>query len=356
LQKPIFGGIFDFDNAINELAKLTKQTETQDFWNDNQRAAKINRQITRLTERIRKFNDIQKNIEDIGVSIEILKEETDADILNESISKIKQLTELFEKIELQTIFSDDISENNAILNIHPGAGGTESQDWAQMLYRMYMRWCEQNQFETELLDFQPGEEAGIKNVTILVKGQYAYGYLSTEQGVHRLVRISPFDANARRHTSFSAVAVLPELSDDVEVSIREEDLRIDTYRASGAGGQHVNKTESAIRITHLPTGIVVQCQSERSQHKNRANAMKILKAKLYEKMRAEKAEEFDKISGEKTDIAWGHQIRSYIFQPYTLVKDHRTDTEVGNIQAVMDGEINIFIKNYLKYKATTLKK
>jgi len=257
---------------------------------------------------------------------------------------------LFERIEIETLFADDIFHNNAIVNIHPGAGGTESQDWAQMLYRMYQRWFENKKFEYEILDYQLGEEAGIKNVTVLVKAKYAYGYLSTEQGIHRLVRISPFDANARRHTSFAAVTVLPEVNDDIEVDIREEDLRIDTYRASGAGGQHINKTDSAVRITHIPTGIVVQCQTERSQHKNKASAYLILKSKLFAKYESEKRKELDKIGGEKSDIAWGHQIRSYVFQPYTLVKDHRTDVEVGNIQSVMDGNIDIFIKSYLKHR------
>jgi len=344
----ILGGIFDYDRSLEELNKLEKDTETSEFWNDIKKAAQINKKITKLKEKIELFEKIKKEIQDITAGLELLAECEDNDLLKTIENQITQLLTLFEKIEIETVFNDEIYLSNAILNIHPGAGGTESQDWAQMLYRMYLYWCEKNNYETELLDYQDGEEAGIKNVTILVKGKYAYGYLSAEQGIHRLVRISPFDANARRHTSFAAVSVLPEIDQEIEIEVRDEDLKIDTYRASGAGGQHVNKTESAIRITHLPSGIVVQCQSDRSQHKNKANAMKILKAKLYEKQLREKNEELTKISGEKSDIAWGHQIRSYIFQPYTLVKDHRTDIEVGNIQSVMDGNIDVFIKGYLK--------
>ncbi len=291
-----------------------------------------------------------KQIEDIEAGIEIISEIEDTEIQTSIEISIKNLENIFEKIELETVFAGEMDSNNAILNIHPGAGGTESQDWAQMLYRMYQRWCEINKFEYEILDYQLGEEAGIKNVTMLIKGKYTYGYLCAERGIHRLVRISPFDSNARRHTSFSAISILPELPEDIELDISEEDLRIDTYRASGAGGQHVNRTDSAVRITHIPTGIVCQCQNERSQHKNKANAMKILKARIFEKHLSEKKTELNKIGGEKSDIAWGHQIRSYVFQPYTLVKDHRTNVEVGNIQSVMDGNIDIFIKSYLKTK------
>ena len=350
-MKLISGGFFDYDNSKSLISELEKKTLAPAFWNDNQAAAKINRRISVCRDKISTYDAAGKQLEDIKTGIEILDEAEDIEILSNSEATVKSIEELFEKIELETVFSGEMDSNNAILNIHPGAGGTESQDWAQMLFRMYQRWCEINNFETEILDYQLGEEAGVKNVTMLVKGKYAYGYLSAEIGIHRLVRISPFDSNARRHTSFTAVAVMPELPEDIDIAIAEEDIRIDTYRASGAGGQHVNRTDSAVRITHIPSGIVVQCQNDRSQHKNKANAMKVLKSKLFEKHEIEKKSEINRISGEKSDIAWGHQIRSYTFQPYTLVKDHRTDVEIGNIQAVMDGNIDAFIKAYLKYKA-----
>jgi len=252
-----------------------------------------------------------------------------------------------ENLELENMLSGEDDTKNAILTIHPGAGGTESQDWAEMLLRMYMRWIERTGREAKIMDLLKGDEAGIKDVSIEIKGEYAYGYLKAEAGIHRLVRISPFDSNARRHTSFASVFVYPEIDDDIKVQINSDDLRIDTYRASGAGGQHVNKTDSAIRITHEPTGIVVQCQNERSQHKNKEIALKLLKAKLYQKEKDELQKEKDKIENKKKDIAWGSQIRSYVFQPYTMVKDHRTNFDKGNIQAVMDGEIDEFIRAYL---------
>ena len=278
---------------------------------------------------------------------ELLEEEPDAEMAAESLRELKSLAKETEKVELAAMLSGERDLDNAIVEIHPGAGGTESQDWAEMLMRMYLRWVERRGFKAEIVDLLPGDEAGIKSATIIVSGEYAYGYLKAEVGVHRLVRISPFDANKRRHTSFSSVMVTPEISDDIEIDVRDEDLKIDTYRASGAGGQHVNTTDSAVRITHLPTGTVAQCQNERSQHKNKAAALKVLKGKLFaleeEKRRAEMAN----ISGEKKGIEWGSQIRSYVMQPYQMVKDLRTRIEVGDVNRVLDGDIDAFIEGYL---------
>jgi len=351
LRNPISGGIFDYENGKNKLIALEEKTTQPGFWNDNKTASIVNRKISRIKENIDLYDKIYKDVEDVYASLQLLEEYDDLELKTFCETKISELKTLFENIEIETLFSNELSENNAIINIHPGAGGTESQDWAQMLYRMYLYWFEKMKFEHELLDYQLGEEAGIKNVTLLVKGKFAYGYLSTEQGIHRLVRISPFDSNARRHTSFAAVSVMPEINDDIKIEINEEDLRIDTYRASGAGGQHINKTDSAVRITHIPTGLVSQCQTERSQHKNKESAMLILKSKLYAALEEEKKKEINKIAGDKSDIAWGRQIRSYVFQPYTMVKDHRTDVEIGNIQSVMDGNIDPFIKSFLKKQA-----
>jgi peptide chain release factor 2 len=280
----------------------------------------------------------------------ILEEEGGEMFLDEIAGDIRELSEELDDLELRSLLSGELDDSNAIVTIHPGAGGIESQDWAQMLMRMYFRWAELKGYETTITDLQPAEEAGIKDVTFTVSGPYAYGYLKVEAGVHRLVRISPFDANKRRHTSFSAVLVYPEIEDDIKVDIRDEDLRVDTFRASGAGGQHVNKTSSAVRITHLPTGIVVNCQNERSQHRNREVAMKILRSRLYDMGRSEQEREMESIVGEKKNIAWGSQIRSYVLQPYRLVKDHRTGLEVGNVDGVLDGGIEAFIKAALRLK------
>ncbi len=288
-----------------------------------------------------------QQLEDLRLMLEMAEEEGDDRAVKDVDVESQQLLKKAKELELKGLLGEEEDEKNAILTIHPGAGGTESQDWAQMLMRMYLRWAERHNFKTEIMDLQPGEEAGIKSVTIEIKGPYAYGFLKSEVGVHRLVRISPFDAGGRRHTSFASVFVLPEMDEDVEIEINPNDLRIDTFRASGAGGQHVNRTDSAVRITHIPTGIVVTCQSERSQHKNKANAMKILKARLYQRKLEEERAKRQKLEESKSDIAWGNQIRSYVFHPYNLVKDHRTGHETGDIQRVMDGEIDDFIYAYL---------
>jgi len=281
----------------------------------------------------------------------ILEEEEGELFFKELKSALDALKDEVETLELQNLLSGALDKNNAIITIHPGAGGTESQDWAQMLMRMYLRWAERRGYKTQVVDLQIGDEAGIKGATMTIEGDYAYGYLSSEAGVHRLVRISPFDANKRRHTSFAAVVVFPEVDEDINIEIREEDIKMDTYRASGAGGQHVNKTSSAVRLTHLPTGVIVACQNERSQHKNKAMAMKILKARLYDLEVKAKEKKMEDLVGDKKGIAWGSQIRSYVLQPYRLVKDHRTGIEAGNVDAVLDGDIDKFIKEYLKTKA-----
>lgn len=298
---------------------------------------------------IEDFKELNAKLEDIRSGIELLTEEEDPHLANEIKEKLITLKKDIEEQELVTYFKEDFDSHNAFLSIHPGAGGTESQDWAQMLLRMYNRWAERKGFKVELIDFLPGEEAGLKDVTLQITGKYAYGFLKSEKGVHRLIRISPFDANKRRHTSFASVDVMPEV-DDIEVNIKEDELRIDTFRASGAGGQHINRTDSAVRITHIPTNIVVTCQSERSQHKNKAMAMKVLRSRLYEYLSEKHKEKMKKVQGEKKDIEWGNQIRSYVFQPYKLIKDHRTNVEVGNSDAVMDGEIDVFIEAFLKNK------
>lgn len=296
------------------------------------------------------WEKLSNQFNELEILIELSQEEEDSEIVQEIQSNLKALDSGLEKLEFKNMLGEPDDGKSAILTIHPGAGGTESQDWAQMLMRMYLRWIELNGYKQHILDLLPGEEAGIKSVIIEVTGDYAYGYLKAEAGIHRLVRLSPFDFNNRRHTSFASVFVYPEINNEIEVNINASDLRIDTYRASGAGGQHVNKTSSAVRITHIPTGIVVQCQSERSQHMNRESAMKVLMSRLYQRKKEEEMAKLDKIEKSKKDIAWGHQIRSYIFQPYNLVKDHRTGIETSNIQSVMDGEINNFIKAFLMGK------
>ena len=321
----------------------------QDFWNkDTRETTEILLQLKQLKNKINKYNIIKSELNNLEEIIELVKIEYDDEIANEIEKSILNLKNEIDNIELQTLLSGKYDSCNAILTLHPGAGGTESQDWVEMLYRMYTRWAVKNGYEVKELDFLEGEEAGIKSVTFEIIGENAYGYLKGEMGVHRLVRISPFDAGGRRHTSFASLEVLPEITDDIQIDINPDDLRIDTYRASGAGGQHINKTSSAVRITHIPTNIVVACQSERSQIQNRETAMKMLKSKLLDLKEKEQKEKIEDLKGEQKDIAWGSQIRSYVFCPYTMVKDHRTNYEVGNIETVMDGNIDGFIEEYLK--------
>ena len=318
------------------------------FWDNQQKAQTIISESNALKEMVNEFKDLAEAYDNLEVSYELVKEENDPDLLAEIKEEIKPLTQKLNDFELMLLLSEPYDKNNAILELHPGAGGTESQDWASMLLRMYTRWAERKGFKVETLDYLPGDEAGVKSVTLLIKGHNAYGYLKAEKGVHRLVRISPFDSSGRRHTSFVSCEVMPEFDDSIEIDIRTEDLKIDTYRSSGAGGQHVNTTDSAVRITHIPTNTVVTCQSERSQIKNRESAMKMLKAKLYQKKIEEQQAELDEIRGEQKEIGWGSQIRSYVFHPYSMVKDHRTNVEIGNVQSVMDGEIDPFIDAYLR--------
>ncbi len=319
-----------------------------DFWNDQQAAQTVISEANALKDQVIEFNELNDSYENLELTYELVKEEDDDDLRTELEEELEQLVGRLNQFELQLLLSEEYDKNNAILELHPGAGGTESQDWGSMLLRMYTRWAEKKGFKVETLDYLPGDEAGIKSVTLAIRGHNAYGYLKAEKGVHRLVRISPFDSSGRRHTSFVSCEVMPELNDDIEIEIRTEDLKIDTYRATGAGGQHINTTDSAVRITHLPTGVVVQCQSERSQIKNRESAMKMLKAKLYQREIERKEQELLEIRGEQKEIGWGSQIRSYVFHPYSMVKDHRTSAETGNVQAVMDGELDQFINAYLR--------
>ncbi len=305
-------------------------------------------ELKQLKGKVERYNSLYSQWEDMVTLVELAIEAEDDSMLDEVTQGFSLLTAELENIKLETLLSGKYDKNNAIISLHPGAGGTEAQDWAQMLFRMYQMWAERRGYSVEMLDYLAGDEAGIKSVSILIKGENAYGYAKSEKGVHRLVRISPFDSSGRRHTSFASVEVMPEIDEDIEVNINPEDLKVDTYRASGAGGQHVNKTDSAIRITHIPTGVVVACQTERSQHQNRDNAMKMLKAKLFELAEREQKERIEDLKGDMKDIAWGSQIRSYVFHPYNMVKDHRTNYEVGNIGAVMDGELDGFVNAYLK--------
>lgn len=318
------------------------------FWDDQKSAQVVINEANALKEQVGQFNEMNEMHENLEVTHELVKEEYDEELKQELEREVRMLLQSMNEFELQQLLSDPYDKNNAILELHPGAGGTESQDWGSMLLRMYTRWAEKRGFKVETLDYLPGDEAGIKSVTLSIKGHNAYGYLKAEKGVHRLVRISPFDSSGRRHTSFVSCEVMPEFDDNIEIDIRTEDLKIDTYRASGAGGQHINTTDSAVRITHVPTNTVVTCQTERSQIKNRERAMKMLQAKLYQKKLEEQQAELDEIRGEQKEIGWGSQIRSYVFHPYSLVKDHRTNTEIGNVQAVMDGEIDAFIDAYLR--------
>ena len=337
------------DKLEEKLKILEKETLTQEFWNDSENMAKVLSKINNLKKKITSYKNIENEIKTLSEMLELVAEEEDSDLEKEISENLNNVEKDVEELEISTLLSEKYDENNAIVTIHPGAGGTEAQDWAEMLYRMYTRWANDNNFKIEELDYLDGEEAGLKSVTFLVSGSYAYGYLKSEHGVHRLVRISPFDSGGRRHTSFASVEVLPEINDDEDIYINPDDIKMDVYRASGAGGQHVNKTSSAVRLTHIPTGIIVACQTERSQFQNRDTAMKMLKSKLLTLKEQANKEKIEDLKGIQMDIAWGSQIRSYVFCPYTLVKDHRTNFEVGDVQSVMDGNLNSFIFAYLKY-------
>ncbi len=326
--------------------------EDQEFWQDTKRSEETLREISSLKSRIEPVKDLDKRIDDSVELLELAGEEGEESLVAEVEADLARLAKEVDEQEINTLYSGPDDGRDAILSIHPGAGGTESQDWAEMLLRMYTRYAEKKGFQAKVLDVQPGEEAGIKSASLEFRGVNAFGNLKSESGVHRLVRISPFDASSRRHTSFASVFVYPEIDENIEVQVRDDDLQVDTYRASGAGGQHVNKTDSAVRITHKPTGIIVQCQSERSQHRNKDNAMKILRAKLYHKKLEEEREKLDKMMQSQTDIAWGNQIRSYVLHPYNMIKDHRTEEQTSDVQRVLDGEIDAFIEAYL-HKFTT---
>ncbi len=336
-----------------EAEELEKKALEPDFWNDQENSGKILRQTKQLKDKIERYERLEAKLEDAITLCELALEEGDESMKDEIFSEVAEIESEEEKMRIEVLLSGEYDHNNAILSFHPGAGGTEAQDWAQMLYRMYTRWGESHGYNVKLLDWLDGEEAGIKSATIMIEGLNAYGYLKSENGVHRLVRVSPYDGSGRRHTSFASVEVLPEFEDDNSIELRDEDLEITAHRSSGAGGQHVNKTDSAIRIVHIPTGIVVGCQTERSQLQNKETALKMLKSKLMEIKQREKLEKIEDITGNKTNIEWGAQIRSYVFMPYTLAKDTRTGFEDGNIQAVMDGEIDGFINAYLKQNANT---
>jgi peptide chain release factor 2 len=340
---------FDVDNAVQRIAELEKEMADPGFWNDSDRAAATIDSLKGLKSRVDKYNAVYKEFEDLKVLLELAAEEQDDGALASEIQdSFTGFVERLERLKIETLLNGKYDNKNAILSLHSGAGGLEAQDWAEMLMRMYTRWAEDKGYKVKVLDLLADDEGGIKSATLLVEGENAYGYLKAEKGVHRLVRISPFDASGRRHTSFASLDVMPELDDTVEVDINPDDLRIDTYRSSGAGGQHVNKTDSAVRITHIPTGIVVQCQNERSQHSNRETAMRMLKSKLIELKEREQKEKIEDLQGEYNQIAWGSQIRSYVFHPYSMVKDHRTNVEVGNVNRVMDGDLDPFIFAYLR--------
>lgn len=340
--------VLNIDKAENELAVLKEQSSVDGFWNDIENSQIIMQKVKALENKIERFDKLNESLEDIIMLIDLSLEEGDESVVDEIFSSSNEFKKRIDAEKLSTLLTGEYDSHNAILSFHAGAGGTEAQDWAEMLYRMYNRWAERRNFKVKMLDYLDGDEAGLKSASILVEGLNAYGFLKSEAGVHRLVRISPFDSSGRRHTSFAALEVMPEIDDSIVIDIKPDDLKVDTYRSSGAGGQHVNKTESAIRITHLPTGVVVSCQTQRSQHQNRDFAMKMLRSKLIEIKEREHLEKVSDIKGFQREIGWGAQIRSYVFMPYTLAKDHRTGFENGNINAVMDGDLDGFITAYLK--------
>lgn len=341
----------NIDSLRKEVAELEKLSAAPDFWDDMEKSQKTMQKIGSLKAKISSYDELKSDFDDALVMIELADEEEDESLQDDCKASVDDIEKRCEQLTLSTMLSGEFDSNNAILTFHAGAGGTEAQDWAEMLFRMYNRWGERHGYKVSTLDYLDGDVAGIKSATILVEGENAYGYLHGEMGIHRLVRVSPFDSSGRRHTSFASLEVMPEINDDVDVEIREEDIKMDVYRASGAGGQKVNKTSSAVRLTHIPTGIVVSCQIERSQHQNREVAMRMLKSKLVEIKERENLERIEDIKGEQKEIAWGSQIRSYVFMPYTMVKDHRTNFEMGNITAVMDGDLDGFINAYLKMKS-----
>ncbi len=343
----IYGGLFDLARRESEIKKLEELSGGGAFWDDQQQAQKVLKQLSDHRSWVEAYHKVAKGLADLEALAEMAAEDDGSFSETELDAEYARFMKDFDNLELRAMLTGRDDERNAIVHIHPGAGGTESKDWAGMLFRMYMRWFEQRGWKTDVLDFEPGEEAGITAATIEVSGEYAYGFCKAETGVHRLVRISPFDANARRHTSFASVFVYPEVDEVPDIEIKPDDLKVDTFRASGAGGQHVNRTESAIRITHLPSGIVVTCQTERSQHRNRDSAMKVLMARLYQKWLDDQRAKNDAIEDSKSDIAWGHQIRSYVFMPYQMVKDHRTNVETSSIDRVMDGDLDEFVRAYL---------
>ncbi len=342
---------FDLEKLREENFTLQSQMQEPEFWNNQEKAQKISQKLKHNTNRINEFVNLKQQVEDIELLIEMIHEEDDESHVPELLENMDETESQLESARIVALLSGEYDENNAILSIHAGAGGTEAQDWAEMLFRMYTRWIESKGYNMTIVDILTDTEAGIKSVTLLVEGENAYGYLKSEKGVHRLVRISPFDSAKKRHTSFASVDVTPEMDDDGGIEINESDLKIDTYRSSGAGGQHVNTTDSAIRITHIPTGVVVSCQNQRSQHSNKETAMKMLTSKLLEIRKLENKEKIEDIQGKYNQIAWGSQIRSYVFHPYSMVKDHRTNAETGNVQSVMDGNLDMFINEYLKMKS-----
>jgi peptide chain release factor 2 len=342
---------FDLEKLREENFTLESQMQEPQFWNDQEKAQKVSQKLKHNTNRMNEYISLKQQVEDIELLIELIREEEDESHVTDLLEQMDETETQLESARIVALLSGEYDENNAILSIHAGAGGTEAQDWADMLFRMYTRWIESKGYTMTMLDILTDTEAGIKSVTLLVEGENAYGYLKSEKGVHRLVRISPFDSAKKRHTSFASVDVTPEMDDDGNIDINEADLKIDTYRSSGAGGQHVNTTDSAIRITHIPTGIVVSCQNQRSQHSNKDTAMKMLISKLSEVRKLENKEKIEDIQGKYNQIAWGSQIRSYVFHPYSMVKDHRTNAETGNVQSVMDGNLDMFMNEYLKMKS-----